>query len=89
MDAICKMAQTRNPEHLDPEEFPNQFTFGHSCHTVDLKMTTQHMQDKGAKIITTDDADLNGVDDKEKDNTVLLETNEKTYIGNWWKWKIC
>ena len=20
---------------------------------------------------------------------ILLETNEKTYIGNWWKWKIC
>ena len=63
------------------EEFPNQFTFGHSCHTVDLKMTTQHMQDKGAKIITTDDADLNGVDDKENDNTVLLETNEKIVLN--------
>ena len=58
---------------LDEEEFPSEFTFGHSCHSVDMKMTTKHMRDKGAKIVAGDTSE-------EGSNHILLETNENVVI---------
>ena len=58
---------------VDEEEFPSEFTFGHSCHTVDMKMMPKHMRDKGAKIVSGDAS-------KEGNGQILLETNEDIVV---------
>jgi hypothetical protein len=62
----------------EEEDFPHEFTFGHSCQSVDLKMTTKHMQDKGATVVVVNNDDGS---ENINPNSVLLETNEKVVLN--------